>query len=214
MFSHFSVLRSKQPPVAAAGFSLVELIVSIGIMVLVLSIVITQQGSFNSAVLLRSQAYEIALTIRDAQLSAMSAINTGGSTEDFSSVIGVHFDKASPNRYVVFIDSESGATANAFYNDGEQFGVLGIIDNRFEIIDILDTNGNSVGGPGTGQVSITFERPDFDARFRETSGGSLIQTGQYDILIQPKGSPAGSVCPLVRTVRVTATGQVSVLDCP
>ena len=204
MFSHFSVLRSKQPPVAAAGFSLVELIVSIGIMVLVLSVVITQQGSFNSAVLLRSQAYEIALSVRDTQLSAVSSINTGTGSENFTAVIGVHFDQAFPNRYVVFVDADG----DNFFDPVEQFGATGIIDNRFEIVAV-ERDGSPVNA-----LSVTFERPDFDARFRDPLSTTLHQSGDAEIMIQPKGSPTGSACPIVRTVRITATGQVTVLDCP
>ena len=208
MFSLFSASHSKAKTI---GFSLVELVVSIAIIVLVLSIVITQQNGFNRSVLLRSQAYEIALTIRETQLSAVSAINAmSGGAEDFRSVIGVHFDTTANfnQRYTVFLDEGSG-----FYESGLgdiQMGVSGILDPRFEIGDIR-LNGASVA---SGQVSITFVRPNFDARFKTSALGALETSGVVEIDVVPTNG-IGVGCPDdVRTIEITATGQVAVLKCP
>jgi Tfp pilus assembly protein FimT len=58
------------------GFGLVELMVSISIMMLLTVVILNRQSSFNGAVLLRNQAYEVAFALRKAQLLAVSG-NTG-----------------------------------------------------------------------------------------------------------------------------------------
>lgn len=202
MFSHFSVLHTKP---SQAGFSLIELLVSIGIIVLVLSIVITQQSTFNSAVLLRSQAYEIALAVREVQLSAVSATSDGAG--DFRSVLGVSFSDsvAGNQRYVTFIDD-----GDQWYDSDTAFGPPGLLDQRFEIADVRY---NGVSVPGN-QVSITFERPNFDARFKTSAGGALLRTGTVQMDVGVAGS-TGTVCGEdIRTIEITAAGQVTVLECP
>ncbi len=71
MFSLFSNFK-QAGHAATRGFGLIELLVSISLMVLVLAIVLVQQTAFNGSVLLRSQAFEIALQIREVQLNAVS----------------------------------------------------------------------------------------------------------------------------------------------
>jgi prepilin-type N-terminal cleavage/methylation domain-containing protein len=54
------------------GFTLIELMVTITIVVLVTGIVLVQYSSFNSSVLLTSQAYQLAFDLREAQSLAIS----------------------------------------------------------------------------------------------------------------------------------------------
>jgi len=210
MFSHFLAFGKKQRP-ATAGFSLVELLVSIGILVLVLSIVVTQQRPFNGSVLLRSQAYELALAIREVQQSAISAINSDTSgTDDFRAVLGIHFDTTSgaDQRYTIF--SDNGTNDHAYDSSDTLFGPPGLLDPRFEIRAVQRVD---VGAPvDRTSVSVTFERPNFDAIF-ESNTGVTQRSGAFHILIGEAGG-TGTACPAdIRTVEVTATGQISVLEC-
>ena len=208
MFSRSSV-SSKAVP-RSAGFSLIELLVSIGIIVLVLTIVITQQSAFNSAVLLRSQAYEIALDIKDVQLSAVSAVSDGAG--NFRSTIGVQFDTdATQNqRYIFFIDADD----DGFFDSGEERGAPGLLDSRFEIGEIRPSDGSL--GVGN-DFAILFERPNFDAIFYDGSGSTDPSTSvEIDIVGEGRsGFAGGGVCGEdYRTLQITTTGQVAVLECP
>lgn len=210
MFSHFLASPSNPPPALAAGFSLVELMVSIGIIVLVLSIVITQQGSFNSAVLLRSQAYEIALAVRDAQLSAVSSFNDfSGTSDNFETVIGVHFGTSDlyKGRYVLFVDADD----DSFYDPGEELGPTGLLDPRFEIAAIR-ADGSAVA---TDEISVIFERPNFDARFKSSAGGAFLTDQVIEIDVRPVNPSSVPACPDDnRTIQITTTGQIAVVECP
>lgn len=201
MFSHCSILRCNTPKPTQAGFGLIELLVSISVLVIVTSIILVRQTSFNGAVLLRSQAYEVALQLRDIQLSAVSA---SYDTADFRSTLGAHFTEGASS-YRIFRDSTSGASDNNFYNVGEEFGQQGILDSRFEVreIRVIDST------PSTEtELSIVFQRPNFDARFF-TAGNTEVIAGSVEIDVARVGV-SGSGDSVLRTVEVTSAGQISV----
>lgn len=207
MFSNSSVFikdTKKSGVNNQSGFGLVELMVSISIMVIVSAIILARQDSFNSAVLLRSQAYEIALALREVQLSAVSA---SGDTGSFRTVYGVHFTSdtspaADPlNGYFqVFKDANN----NGFYDAGEEFGPRGNLDKRFEVRAI------SIGGaPPSSELAIVFVRPNFDALFFDDAVGGAVRASTIEIDIARRGI-SGTGPDVVRTIEVTSTGQIAV----
>jgi prepilin-type N-terminal cleavage/methylation domain-containing protein len=204
----FSVSFKKNTPhTRENGFSLVELLISITIMVIVIAVISVQQGAFNGAVLLRSQAYEAALAVREVQLDAVSATGDSGV---FRSVLGVHFDAAASEngQYRIFKDSTSGSDANGFYDSGEEYGKQGFLDNRFEVREIRPI-GDSM--QSTGGLSVVFVRPNFDARFFDSAGE--VNASSVEIDISRRGSTDTGPGD-VRTLEVTATGQISVKNIP
>tara|TARA_B100001989_G_scaffold251523_1_gene230913 strand:+ start:1927 stop:2517 length:591 start_codon:yes stop_codon:yes gene_type:complete len=196
MFWKFSV-SNRANPTKQSGFGLIELMVSISIMILVVSIVVTGQSSFNSSVLLRSEAYDIALRIREVQLNAVSASSDG--SNDFRSVLGVHFDETTNNqRFAVFKDSDGD---NYYDGVGEQFDIQGVINPRFVVSDIREVGGTTATPD---ELSIVFERPNFDAKFFDSPGNELTGSAvQIDLQEIDTGD--------VRTIEVTATGQIGVI---
>lgn len=182
------------------GFALVELLVSISILVLVIGAIMVKQGAFNSAVLLRSQAYDVALEARETQLFAVSIVSDGS---DYRNVYGLHFDKTSPANtgFKIFSDNNN----NFYFNAGEEFGQQNTLDARFVVDDI-----RLIGGAYVAQnnLSVVFERPNFDARFFNVSG-ELVNATAVEIDIRLKGT-TGDTNGEVRTVEITRTGQISV----
>lgn len=183
-----------------SGFGLVELMVSISIAVLVMSVVMFNQGSSNSATLLRSQAYEVALGMREVQLSAVSAMSQ---TTGFRNVYGMYFNKTDGVNgfYYTFLDA--GSPGDYFYAASEAIGKRNNLDKRFEISDIRLKDGPTET-PET-DISILFERPNFDALFftgANTPAGASYSSVEIDVRL--KGTSD------VRTVEVTRTGQIIV----
>jgi prepilin-type N-terminal cleavage/methylation domain-containing protein len=207
MFSLFSHSKHTQPNVCRfvqqAGFGLIELMVSISVMAIVSSIILVRQNSFNGGVLLRSQAYEIALAAREVQLNAVSAI---GVTGNFRSLQGLHFDTndLTDGLYRVFFDGD----ADGFYDSNESIGQQGVLDGRFEIKDIRAV-GDSFSGTA---LSVVFERPDFDARFFDSAGE--VNASRVEIDIARRDSSGVSCGSEFRTIEITQTGQITVLECP
>lgn len=198
MFLLFSKLLPSKNRSHTGGFGLIELLVSISIMVVVVSIVLVRQSSFNGAVLLRSQAYEIALQLRDVQLSAVSANSQNGV---YRSAIGVYFNDNSPNNisYRIFADVD-----NDGYDATEEFGFQGLLDPRFEIRDIRTT------GPGyntNSGLSVVFQRPNFDALFYDSNGPVAASLVEIDI---GRLNGAGTPNDVIRTVEISSAGQIAV----
>ena len=197
MYSIFSHFKHLQKLSKVAGFGIIELLVSISIMVIISAVIMVQQKSFNSAVLLRSQAYNIALEARQIQLSAVSVSGEAG---EFRSLLGLHFDIASNQEYKIFKDADS----DKYYDATEIFGKQGKLDKRFEIRAI-----RAVGDSLTGNaVSVVFERPNFDARFFDSSG-ELTNASRIEIDIAQKNGQSGTN-DIIRTIEITSTGQIAV----
>ncbi len=192
-------------PISGAAFGLVELLVSISIITLVSVVILTKHTSFNGAVLLRNQAFEVALAVRQAQILAVSG-NTGnfGATRQY----GVFFDRATSKQleYILFQDDDN----SGYYEAGNDtmIGTRGRLDGRFEIRDVTDVGGSSQtgGGANTG-FAVTFVRPNFDALFENQAGGNPTGPIYIDIAqLNKTGTTTGEV----RRVEVTSSGQVQV----
>lgn len=186
-----------------AGFGLIELMVSISIMVIIMGVVLIRQDSFNGAVLLRGEAYEIALAVRSIQQSAVSAsgrsTTVGGTVDEFRTVLGAHFTTAEPNRYAIFQDDDG----DNYFDTGEELGQQGTIDPRFFVSAIRRGNGT----PETA-VSVVFERPNFDARFFDAAN-SEMNTTTLEIDIARVGGDQSGLSE-VRTITITRAGQITV----
>jgi type II secretory pathway pseudopilin PulG len=184
-----------------SGFGLMELMVSISIMIVITSVIMARHDSFNAASLLRGQAYAIALQAREVQLNAISATMEGG----FRNVFGLHFDTVNnPNGYAIFKDADSGGTSNNYYDAAEVHGKQGVVDRRFYIRAIRLMSGSAVSSTPT-NISISFKRPNFDARIYTSAGNeaaSTVSGVEIDIGVVGKAD--------VRTVEITKTGQISV----
>ncbi len=177
------------------GFGLIELLVSISIMVIVISVVVAKHNAFNGAVLLRSQAYEVALQIREVQIGSLGAV---GRANEFRKSYGVHFVEGE-SYYLTFLDED----ADSLYDSNESLGKRGNLDKRFVIDEIRLESPNS----SPNELSITFERPNFDAIFH--NGSSVIGATAAEIDIRVVGT-SGSGTGELKTIEILNTGQITV----
>lgn len=76
--SHIHFSSSKIRKAHARGFTLVELLISIAIITVITAIVVVRYRQFDSTVLLKGAAYEIALALREAQIQSVSAVRDVG----------------------------------------------------------------------------------------------------------------------------------------
>ena len=203
-FKNSSFFVSNRDHNSSRGFGLVELMVSISIMTLVSTVILVKNRSFNNALLLRNQAYEIAFTLRQAQLMAVSGTKESSA---INNIYGVHLNtSAATNRqYLMFRDDQGGAH---WYDAGSDqiIGTVDLIDSNYVISDITAANGTSLGST----LSVTFKRPNFDAIFRTASGVSY--TGPVNLVITPKNTNGYSSAAAIpsRRVEITGTGQITV----
>ncbi len=200
--SHNSYQKNQLLKLKNSGFGLVELLVSFSILTLVLGAIMVRQDSFNAAVLLRNQAYEIALHAREVQMYAVSILGNSG---DYRDVYGLYFNKTGTNKnsYKVYQDT---ATGDHLYSVAEEFGLQGKLDSRFEIggIRTIDSNGT---GTDRDYISVIFQRPNFDAKFYTSAELAGVSALEVDVVLKSDTSE-------VRTIEITKTGQISVQDTP
>lgn len=184
-----------------AGFGLVELLVSVGIMVLVTAVILIDFGNFNNSNLLRNQAFEVALTVREAQFLAVSTVGSG---TNFRNSFGVHF-VADERSYITFQDQDDDQRYDV--GDTTEFVSSQSVDPRFVVRDIIAMP----SGTALGDVSITFLRPNFDARF-ESAGTTAVPNGTTEIVIGLAivGSGTDSGPEVYREVIISTTGQIEV----
>ncbi len=182
------------------GFTLVELLVAISIMTLVTSVVLMRHQSFNRSILLRNQAYDVALTIRQAQLMA---VNYTGDQTSKNQTYGVRVDKTT-NQYFVFYDVNN----NKIYDSGDTvIGMVKTLDRRFNFYWIKAATADDINS-----VDITFTRPLLDANFvvHPSGGGSVARPGPLKMLIEISGS--GGAAGKTKMVEVISSGSISVID--
>ncbi len=182
---------------------MVELLVTITIVVLVTGIVMIQYSSFNSSVLLTSQAYLTAFDIREAQSLAVSV---RGQSNEYREEYGLYFDLATPGQYILFQDNDvNGDQSPVRYDEGEEIGIPYLLDPRFVILDICVVTNSArtcySDDNAMHFVVVSFKRPDFDAAFY-TQGISNIQSVEIEI--------GNETSPITKKVIVYATGQITI----
>lgn len=180
------------------GFTLVELLVSIGIFAVVTSVAVANHTDFNGSVLLTNLAYEIGLSVRQAQIYGITVKGTALDATKFDSGYGMRFDMSTPTRYYLFEDvtppdhycdmSECGAS---YENVVETFYIQR--GNRISKICVDSDCSPTV-------LDISFVRPNPDAYIRV--GG--VSYGKAEICVF---SPIAGT---KRKVIIESTGQISV----
>lgn len=86
-----------------AGFTLFEMLISVAIIIIVSGVVLYNHNQFESDTDITSLAYQIALSVREAQVKSISVRQYGGSFN--TRQYGIHLSKAEPESYILFADS-------------------------------------------------------------------------------------------------------------
>lgn len=89
------------------GFSLIELLVVLGIITFIMSVVFTSQSTFNKTLILKNTAYDIALMLRTAETYGLGSRVSGISA---NAGYGLHFQRGTTDSFVLFADTAGGAS--------------------------------------------------------------------------------------------------------
>lgn len=194
------------------GFSLIELIVVIGIFGIILSIALFNQSKLNNNILLTNLAYEIALLVRETQSYGIG-VRAVDAAQGYEGGYGISFDPRTPGQIVQFNDKNNNQRVDA----GEISSTYTIQNQRGNSI-VAQCIGNLVGeciGNIT-LINILFKRPNPEANFLKgsVSNGTLNINENTDTNLSGPAyivvkTPSGDNC---RVVVVEQTGQIRVED--
>lgn len=191
------------------GFTIIELMVSVAIFALMTAFLVAKYGNFNQSILLVNQAYDVALTIRNAQTYGLNVKSrpipdpSGAPSQyssDFTSGYGVHFDKTTgtPRTKMIFFADIDG---DKLY-DADEMLYTYTLRNGSYIYDIcsgsIEQTCTPVATP-PGTFDILFKRPNPDTLFADSNV-------RY-ALITLRSSSGGE-----KKIAVRKTGQIAVLQ--
>jgi len=184
------------------GFSMIELVVTTGIMVIITTIVLVNHSAFGGNILVGALAYDVGLSIRQAQVFGLSVREFGTGTGVFDVGYGVHFDINDATNYQIFADIDKNNTFNVGDGTQEVFS----IGRGFSIARICATTVASIelcsGTDNVSTVDITFIRPDPDALIRINGETATVYQSARIVVSSPRGTE--------REVVVESTGQISI----
>jgi len=197
-----------------AGFSLIELIVVMGIFTIITSVIMFNYGRFSSNLVVTNLAYEAALAVRQAQVYGISVKRTNVDGSNFDAAYGVWFDKNDLQAFYLFADQPgTEARTNQFdvtLNETEEsFGLNG--SNIIDDFCVKESNGTK-SCKSTGDIdsmSIVFKRPEPNAKiYGFPSIGVPIEFASQAEVIFTLGRGDKRA-----RMTVTNTGQISIDSC-
>ena len=193
------------------GFTIIEMVVSIGIFAFMTAFLVAKYGTFNQSVLLTNLAYDTAITIRNAQASALNvqgaASTTGVSSLSFTNAYGVHFGGAVPvNQFVYYVNTApTGSTPVMTYGPNTQTLTVYTMQAGNTITSVCTQQENPcLAADAATSLDIAFQRPNPDAIITAYSAANGTTTPAYAQISITAAD--GSV----RMVSVRSTGQISV----
>lgn len=186
-----------------AGFTLAELLVSIAIMVIVLTLIVVNYRKFDSTVVLTNLAYDMGLSVRKAQTYGISVKGkTSGVSQNFTYPYGIAFNVATPQQYILFVDVEGNGLLNNHTEEDVEFFKL---RSPYQITSlcVLNPSDQCQQNPDLNELYITFERPNPDAHFESIPARPNASAVKIDIGSSQDPS-------VTRSIIIRTTGQISV----
>ena len=175
-------------PALQGGFTLVELLVVLIIMSVITLVFLNRQSKFDSSTLMRSLAYSIALSVRQAQVYGISVRPQGAMSANFATSHGLYFSNTMQSGYILFADKNSNnSNANKYIVGDDPIDQAFTLNNNFSISEfcvIYTYSGTRTplcsGSPGAiSSIDIMFKRPNPDAIIYayDNSGNPVTGTG-------------------------------------
>ena len=186
------------------GFSLIELMVSIGIIALMTVLFMSNYKTSNKRTDLTMAAQEIVADLHAAQNNSLGLVKYNGSVPPGG--WGVNFNQAT-GRYVVFADLNGPGTFGYMSYDTSTEGVTNYGARTVDIssgVSILSLNmGGNIATTSVSSTNVTFLPPDPQTNIYSSGATSTV----LEIKLQEKGNPVN-----VKTVRVNFLGLAEVTD--
>ena len=184
-----------------SGFTLIELIVSIGIIAMVTGIFLANYSSANRRTDLTMTSQKMVTDIHMAQNYALGLARYGlsGSTNVPIGGWGIHFDLQNygNNKYIIFADDNG----NTVYDEGSE----NVLANGAQVTTLpnnITISAINMLGNSSNKADITFVPPDPLTIIT----GSLATSSLVDIVLKDTKTNA------IKTVRINFLGLAEVMD--
>ena len=179
------------------GFSMIELLVSIAIMVLITTALVIQGTDSRGELELTNHAYDMALLVREAQVFGTAVRGEDIGTTDFTLNYGVVADTADPFRLVLFRDDDQDAR----FDSGEF--VKEVILPPGNEIDQICAGADCSNTSNLSTPTVTFMRPALEARITGFTNGVASTHSSASIRLLSRNGT-------LRNILILSTGQISV----
>ena len=191
------------------GFSIIELMIAVGIFVILTSIAFIGYADFNNDMTMTNQAYELLLHVRQAQVYGIAVRgDTTGADGQFDASYGVHA-RVGSEVVPIFRDTDGDGTRDDSDSSVEPLLEVLTFARGVKVCAVCAiTSGSNINAgcdSSYEDLYVTFRRPDPDARIavNEVPFESGPSYSMARVVVQ---APNGRE----RYVDVTLTGQVSV----
>jgi prepilin-type N-terminal cleavage/methylation domain-containing protein len=190
------------------GFTLIELLVVSAIIVIITLVLLLRQSKFDSSTILRSAAYSIALSVRQAQVYGTSVLgSSNGGSIAYAPAYGLYFNITAPTSYTLFADFNNNQSYDAVTESIKVFS----LNNGYSLAEACAklSNGtnrctgsdDSSGLRTTTTLTILFRRPNPDAVFTTDVVGESYTSAWVQVQSPDQNK---------RSLLVTAPGQITV----
>ena len=214
------------------GFTLIELLVVLAIMVIITSVVLTSQSSFNKTLILANTAYDVALTLRSAETYGLGN-RVAGTVANAG--YGLDFQKATPGSFTLFADTYPPPSSTGCHpatdptapnarpgdcvyeaNQGEKVTEYAL-GNGITVSDFCAYTPNTLswscansGNQALSVLDIIFSRPNPDP-FMSVNGAYSASSPVTEACLTLSSPQGGS-----RFISVGASGEINAtaLSCP
>ncbi len=213
---HTTPKQYKKFPSQKEGFTIIELLVAISILLVLSSAMLANYNSMNVRLTLDTLAHQAAQWVRETQVLAMSVKQTTGGANAFPGY-GLHFDRATPGEFVFFADFDGDKNYTPIPG-GMKCADVGVECQKIVTLRQGNTisklcmasalSTGTAGDCGTflfaSVVDVVFTRPDPDALIRALDNtNTVVDVSNARVTITAPSK-------YERTVEVWTTGQVSV----
>jgi len=147
------------------GFTLVELLVSMGIFTVITGVVLANYRTFNTKAFFVNASEDVVLALRQSQIYGVG-VKGCGTANPFDCSYGVYFstNASKKNEIVIFADVNS----NRIYDLATDTVVERIKWNSYISVHSLSCDGSTCGS----DAYVTFKRPSADAYIATTANPS------------------------------------------
>ncbi len=195
-FTHRYMVYATNRIMKNKGFTLMELMVVVAITTVISTTLLANYGSFGDKVTLNNLTYDLALTVREAQVYGLSG--KFQEQDNFSNVpVILYFNRGGTPLFYMFADANN----NWVQDSGENISDYNL-GQGYQIIDIW-ANSDTIKG-GINKLAVRFKRPEPDAEIKDfTTNPAGIDYSDVRIIVR---SPRGEEL----SVFVESAGQISV----